>query len=86
MDYFFLKENVRRVANEHIENEEAAVSLTCLVFKETMCDSVWAYALRSKSVAEDPWVADQIVDDLTTVGLAKDRIIVKKKICNFTAK
>ena len=77
MDYCFLKDNVRRVANEHIENEEAVVSLTCLVLKKTMCDSVWAYALRSKSVAEDPWVADQIVDDSSTVGMAKDRIIVK---------
>ena len=48
-----------------------------LVLKETMCDPVWAYALRSKSVAGDPWVADQIVDDLNTIGLAKDRIIVK---------
>ena len=40
MDYCFLKENVRRVANEHIENEEAAVSLMSLVMKETMCNSV----------------------------------------------
>ena len=56
------------------------MSLTALVLKDTMCDPVWAYALKSKSVAEDLWVADQIVDDLNAIGMAKDqsnRIIVK---------
>ena len=77
MDYCYFKEGVRQTVNEHTESEVAATSLTALVLKETLCDSVWAYALRSKSVAEDPWIADQIVDDLNTVGMAKDRIIVK---------
>ena len=62
-----LKDSVKQVADEHIENEEAAVSFTCLMLKETMCDSALAYALRSKSVVEDPWLADQIGDDLNTV-------------------
>ena len=53
------------------------MSLTALVMKETMCDSVWAYALKSKSVAEDPWVADQIVHDLNTIGMGQNRIIAK---------
>ena len=51
--------------------------MTALVMKETLCGSVWVYALRSKSVAEDPWVADQISDDLNTVGLAGESIIMK---------
>ena len=45
--------------------------------KETLCGSVWAYALRSKSVGDDPWIAEQLVDDLRTIGLAKERVIVK---------
>ena len=45
--------------------------------KETLCGSVWAYALKSKSVNEDPWIADQLVDDMRTVGLANERILVK---------
>ena len=77
LDYCYFKENARRSADEHTESEEAKVSLAVLVLKETMCDPVWAYALKSKSVAEDHWVADQIVDDLNTIGMAKDRIIVK---------
>ena len=42
-----------------------------------MCGSVWAYALKSKSVSEDPWIADQLVDDMRTVGLANERVLVK---------
>ena len=76
MDYCFFKDNASRVTDEHTDKEEATVSLTALVLKETMCDSVRAYALKSKSVAEDPWIGDQIVDDLNTIGMGKNRIIV----------
>ena len=77
LDYCFFKEDATRSTDEHTEKEEATVSLTALVLKETMCDSVWAYALKSNSVAEDPWIADQIVDDLNTIGMSRNRIIVK---------
>ena len=53
------------------------MSFTALVLKETMCDSVWAFALKNKSAAEDIWIADQIVDDLNTSGMGKNKIIVK---------
>ena len=52
LDYWLFKENASRRADEQKEKVEATVSLTALVLKETMCDSVWAYALKSKSVAE----------------------------------
>ena len=77
LDYCFFNGDATRSADEHTEKEEATVSLTALVLKETMCDSVWAYALKSKSVAEDPWIADQIVDDLNKIGMSRNRIIVK---------
>jgi hypothetical protein len=77
LDYCFLKENAKRSTDEHTKKEEATVSLTALVMKETMCDPVWAYALRSKSVTENPWILDQIIDDLNTIGTGKNRIIVK---------
>ena len=54
LDYCFFKEDATRIADDHMDNEEATVSLTALVMKETMCESVWAYALKSKSVTEDP--------------------------------
>ena len=77
IDYCFLTEDARRHADEHRESVEAETSLTALVMKETLCGSVWAYALRSKSVAEDPWIADQLVDDMSTIGMARERVVIK---------
>ena len=51
--------------------------MIALVMTDTMCDSVWAYALKRKSVTEGSWIAKQIVDDLNTIGMGKRRIIVK---------
>ena len=73
----FSEESVRQSTDEHTDLEEATVSLTASMFKEAMCDPVWAYTLKSKSVAEDPCVADEVVDNLNTIGMSKDRIIVK---------
>ena len=75
VDYCFLTDNEPGRTSEQVESEEE--SLTALVMKETLCGSVWAYALKSKSVGEDPWVTDQLVDDLCTIGLARERLVVK---------
>ena len=77
LDYCFLTEDASRQTTDHGESLEATTSLTVLVMKETLCGSVWAYALKTKSVGDDPWVADQIVDDMCTVGMARERVIVK---------
>ena len=77
MDYCFLTEGVKKKSDDHTEEETASTSMTALVMKETLCGSVWAYALKSKSVAEDPWIADQLIDDMVTVGMAKERVIIK---------
>ena len=77
LDYCFFTEDASRHTTEHESTTEAATSVTALVMKETLCGSVWAYALRSKSVGDDPWIAEQLVDDLRTIGLAKERVIVK---------
>ena len=77
LDYCFFTEEAKRTADEHTEAVEAVTSLTALVMKETMYDSVWAYALKSKSVSEDPWIVDQVVDDLNTIGMANERVIIK---------
>ena len=50
--------------------------LTVLVVQESLCRSVWAYAVEKKGATE-AWVVDQIVEDLDTVGLRNDRIILK---------
>ena len=58
MDCCYFAEGERRKEDDHTESKEANVSLTTLVMKETLYGSVWAYALNTKSVSEDPWVAD----------------------------
>ena len=63
-------------ATEHVESVKATISMTVLVMVETLCRSVWAYAVSQKGAA-DALVADQIVEDLEVVGLTGERIIVK---------
>ena len=75
MDYCFLTEQVKARDSEHVEEVKANVSMTILVMVETMCRSIWAYVVEHKG--SDDWVAEQIVDDLETVGLANERIVIK---------
>ena len=73
LDYCFLIDNAARHGDGvdgNDDSEAAGSNITALVMKETLCGSVWAYGLKSKSVAEDPWIVDQIVDDMNTVGMA----------------
>ena len=77
MDYCYFKEDVKREMNEHVESEVATTSLTSLAMQETQFGSVWAYALKSKSVAEEPWLTEQIADDLSTICMSKESIICK---------
>ena len=76
MDDGFFAEDVVAKDDDDEESVKAKVSLTVLVMAETLCRSVWAYAMSSKGAGE-PWIANQIAHDLETVGLAKKRIIVK---------
>ncbi len=76
MDYCFFQEGVTNTVNDHEDSTRADVSLTVMVMLETMCHSVWAYAVEAKGASET-WLTDQIVEDIETVGLAEERIIVK---------
>ena len=77
MDYGFLHEEETAKEGEHGTEVEAKVSMTVMVMLETMCESVWAYALDGKGAASVEWLAQQVVDDIETVGLSKERIITK---------
>ena len=76
MDYCFLTEDVKSQETEHNEEVKANVSMTILVMAETLCRSIWAYAVRSKGATET-WMVEQIVEDLETIGLSNERIILK---------
>ena len=52
------------------------MSMTVMVMVETMCHSVWAYVVESKGSGEE-WMIDQMLEDMQTVGLANERIIIK---------
>ena len=45
--------------------------------KETLFGSLRGMRFQSKSVAEDPWLADQLVDDMCTLGMVKERVAMK---------
>ena len=76
LDYFFIKDDVTTDATEHHSSETARVSMTCLCMQESACHSVWGYAVQQKGAGEKQ-VIEQIADDIATVGLSQERIIVK---------
>ena len=62
-----------------VDDEQDAggkASATVLVMQESECRSVWAYQVEHKGASEE-WVINQITEDLETVGLKNDRIILK---------
>ena len=76
MDYCFFTEGVDAKETEHTEATVVATIKTVLLMVETLCHSLWAYPVQSKGAAEQ-WVIEQIAEDLETVGLANERIIIK---------
>ena len=55
MDYCFLTEDVEKEAGEHGEAESTRsdTSITVAVMQESLCKSVWAYAVESKGSMEE---------------------------------
>ena len=76
MDYCFFTEDVAAEESEHIDKTTARVSMTVLVLVESMCRSIWAYAVQGKGAGEQ-WVAEQIAEDLETIGITEERLILK---------
>ena len=78
MDYCFLTEEVEEVEGEHGEEKvvKSGATLTVMVMQESLTRSVWAYAVANKGSRED-WVIDQVLNDLETVGLRNERIVLK---------
>ena len=56
--------------------EDSTQSVTMLVMQESEHKSVWAYQVEHKGASE-AWVLDQIVEDLDTVGLRNEKIVMK---------
>ena len=83
LDYCFLTETEsgRDETREGDEDQEEQIGTdgdtqTVLVMQESECRSVWSYAVDKKGSSEE-WVIQKICEDLETVGLREDRIIIK---------
>ena len=81
MDYAYLTEKVEDAEEDNIGETgtslaKAETSLTILVMQESQCRSVWAYAVEHKGAGDD-WIANQAFEDVETVGLHSDRIVLK---------
>ena len=63
--------------DEFDESGVAKISMTFLVMVETLCKSAWAYATNAKGFALDPWLPKKMHNDLATVGLGVNPIIMK---------
>ena len=51
------------------QGETERTTMTTLVMKETECKSVWAYPVANKGAADEPWIAQQVIYDIETVGI-----------------
>ena len=76
MDYCYVKEDIVTKSSEHVESSTARSSMTVLVMQESMCASVWTYAVEVKG-SGDEWLPEQLVEDFETIGLTQERLILK---------
>ena len=78
MDYCYLTEDVEQQEGEHGEAEatNAGSSVTVGVLQESLTKSLWSYAVAHKGSRED-WLIDQILEDLETIGLNNEKIVLK---------
>ena len=74
LDYCFLNETFGDEGDDDATTGER--SQTVLVMQESECRSVWAYAVDQKGATEE-WAIHKICEDLETVGMKGDRIIIK---------
>ena len=77
MDYALLEEEIVDMEDEFQSLTSASVSMTILVMIEISCNSVWAYAVHVEGVLSDAWLPGNIANDLTTVGVATTRVVIK---------
>ena len=75
-DYAFFSVNAKGEECE-VGEQGSRITLKILVVKETMCGSMWAYAVQHKGYTMEPWIKDQLLHDFNTIGLSDERIAIK---------
>lgn len=78
MDYCFLTEDGDKSGDKAEDGEAMAsgTTMTVAVMQESLCKSVWAYAVESKGATEE-WLVQQVCEDIETLGLKNERIVLK---------
>ena len=78
MDYGFLTEDVESHKGDDREEESqvARGTMTMAVVQESLMGSVWTYAVETKGIGE-AWFVEQLLDDLETIGLKNERVVIK---------
>ena len=77
LDYAYLQDEVIEDDGEFSTSDVVKLSMTILIMFETLCESVWVYAVQAKGFASDVWLPRKLANDLATVGVGNTRIIVK---------
>ena len=77
LDYAYLQEETIEEEEEMSIGTVVTASMTILVMIETLCRSVWTYAVHAKGTSQDHWLPGKIADDLATVGVGASRVVLK---------
>ena len=76
LDFCFFTKEAQAKETDHEDSTEAKVSMTVLVVIESLFRSLWAYAVQCKG-SRDERLAEQIAEDLETIGFCGERLIIK---------
>ena len=75
MDYCLLTEDGDKSGDKAEDGEAMAsgTTMTVAVMQESLCKSVWAYAVESKGATEE-WLVQQVCEDIETLGFNNERM------------
>lgn len=83
-EYMFLTQNIRIILEEEQVQAEGEADearrrkvLTTLVIKDCNGDAILNYLARAKGLLRDPWIVQQMMEDLDTLGLNGHQLAVK---------
>ena len=79
IDYTFFTQNGAKKAEDLTEEEkiDESKARTVLVMKDSLVESIFAYVVSKKGATHEEWLAQQMLDDLDSLGLNRARIVMK---------
>ena len=79
IDYCFFTHHGCQIASEVPEEDrrDPGKAMTCLVMKDSIMESVFAYAVDRKGAENEIGLAKQMLDDLDSLGLNQSKLVVR---------